>query len=119
MLSIGNSGRYDQECSFTTRPSVKTTHEECMRGGKTEKIMSQTIRHDGAEGRNPKSELNYIITMLEKDTQKDHKKERVLDSSVSGTVYFDLAISRAALINGARVRNGSDSLKKGCYEKLG
>jgi len=28
--------------------------------------------------------------------------------------YFDLAISRAALISGASVRRGSESLKNGC-----
>ena len=82
MLSIDNNGKYRWECSFTTEPSVKTTHEECMKRCKTE-IMSQTIRHDRArKGQNPKSERNYIITTLERDTQRDHMKERVLDDLV-------------------------------------
>ena len=33
--------------------------------------------------------------------------------------HFDFAISRAALIRGASVRNGSDSLKNGCWRTEG
>ena len=32
-------------------------------------------------------------------------------------IYFDFAISRAALMSGVSVRRGSESVKNGCYEK--
>ena len=40
---------------------------------------------------------------------------RVVTASQSGA-YFDFAISRAALMSGASVRNGSESLKNGSFK---
>lgn len=47
-------------------------------------------------------------------TKKGGKMYKTSTPAKKSSFHFDFAISRAALINGANVRRGSDILKKAC-----
>lgn len=67
--------------------------------------------------KNPKKEWKYIMTTLGEGCTLEPREQELRWQREQCAVYLDLAISRAALISGASVRNGSDNLKNECYEK--